>query len=525
MEMQLFIPTDNFDCDENLFGYETCVFERTSNMAHCKLPFQNWSMYQDLQNRLCNTIAEGYASFRQFQLTPTNCKVPCTQLSIDFNYYIPQYLRAKYLSNAKKPSNIIAYYLHLPRAIKVTKASPSYGFITFVAEVSGWYNLFLGGSVFAMWAVLVTKILMALAKVQEQLSQLLSPLRNIPYLLVAGCSLIYIFIDCITILILSPVGSNTLFTNSVPKGLCLSICLPQYTTVYTENIKSEIFPFSDAANSTEYWVYGNDLRNKIFDLSVILEGGEVLTIWNMIKSTTAIQSTNFFHISNIVSNDIFVDFCHTVDLSKLPGHMNGIRVKAVNDITLVVHLAGQLLSSQTKYVVGNRETTQQLNDKIFLYNSEIKIELEETSFQNISTQSCKNYNSTWTYDSCVMDYGIMQLQGNTELLKKLLLPNSNSTVQQGIEQTVLQRLYVALQSQNECLPDCRSLVVNMRVETSPNRAQPMRGISPPPNMFPLPLPPLLVEVNITVPDLSKLNQVFILLINEIVQSNCLHRRK
>jgi hypothetical protein len=380
--------------------------------------------------------------------------------------------------------------------------------------VAGWYNLFLGGSIFAMWEVLGTKFLRKLAKVWGKLSQWLSSRWKIIYLLLSSGIVIYIFIDCINSLILNPVGSTTLLTSSIAQGLCLSVCLPQYTSVPSQNI---VGGYIDKANSTAFWVYGNNLSNKIRDLSVITQSGDVLPVWNMSQSTTSSQAMHLFSISNIVSSDFAVDFCHTVELSALSLHMSGLRVRAVNDIELVIHLAGQLLASRTKYGVANTETAKgPFQGNLVLYNSIVRLQFEETSFQNVSSHTCKNYNTTWTYDSCVMNYVTSKLEGNKTLLLSLLLPSINTTVQHGIERVILQSLYAALLSENVetvCLPDCRSLIVTMRPEASPVKAQPTSGILVSRNNSYVPLPPLLMEVNITVPDLSKLNQVIIYNIN------------
>ncbi len=531
MEMQYFISTEGFQCDEDLFGYDACIFQAfQASGPSCALPFQNLSVLTDMKHNICKTHAEGYASFQQFQLNFDTCKVRCSQLNTVFNYYMSQYLRDSYLPSIKKEANIFAYYLYLPSAIKVSKASPSYGFITFIAEVAGWYNLFLGGSFFAIWEVMGNKILWALAKIQRKLSQLLSQWQNNLYILMSSGILIYIFLDCMNILVLNPVGSNILLTHSIVQGLCLSICLPQYTSSYTLNgslesrflgeanltaalDKENTNAFLSNTNTTAFWLNGSDLRNKIFDLSVIMQEGNVVTIWNTSQSLTSTQKTNLFSIFNIVSSNSSVDFCHTLDLSLITGNMRAVQVRAVNDITLVVHLSGQLLAAQAKYGVANTETVnqRQLLDPIFLYNSEVSLQLEETSFQNVNTQSCKNYNTTWTYDRCVMDFVIMEMGNNTDLLKSLLMPSNYSTVQCGIEKTALKNLYIGLMSHNfeaVCLPDCKSLVVNMKTVVSPTLALPIGGIKTPKNMkVPTPLPPLLVEVNISVPSLIKLNQV------------------
>ncbi len=346
--------------------------------------------------------------------------------------------------------------------------------------------------------------------------------------------LIYIFLDCINILVMNPVGSNILLTNSIVQGLSLSICLPQYTTSYTKNasleshfldkvnktdflgITTTTF-FLDLANTTAFWLNGNDLRNKIFDLSVIMQEGDVIKIWNTSQSSTSKQTSSLFSIFNIVSSNLSVDFCHTIDLSMVPGNMRIVQVRAVNDITLIVHLPGQLLAAKAKFGIANTETTKQDYIRISMYNSAISLQMEETSFQNVSTHACKNYNTTWTYDSCVMNHAITELNGNITLLRKLLMPSNNSTVQQGIDRAVLQKLYAILllqSSETVCLPDCRSLIVNMRAETSPTMAQPSGGITISYLKDPIPLPPFIVDVNITLPGLSKLTQVIILNIQQ-----------
>jgi len=510
MEMEQFFPTESFDCDEDQLGFDSCVLQAKKRSAEsfCVLPFQSWSDYPNQQNRICQSFSEGYASFLNFQSAYHSCKVPCTQLKTVFNYYMPQYLATKYLGHMSPNSVYFYYYLSLPSSIKVSKTHSSYGFVTFIAEVAGWYNLFLGGSIFAMWEVLGTKLCRALTKVQKKLSQFLARWQNTIYLMVSSAVLIYIFIDCATILNLNPVGSNILLTSSIIPGLCLSICLPQYTSAYS--FINASYPFVDSSNTTLFWENGNKLSNKIFEVSVIMQGGTAITLWNKSQSAMSAQPTNLLRIFNVVSSDLSVDFCHTVDLSTLSGHVRGVQVRAVNDIKLAVHLAGQLLTARALYGVANTNTVRH-QQNIFLYNSEVSLQIEETTFQDVNSKDCVNYNTTWTYDDCVLDFVIMESGGNSEILRWLLLPN-DSSVQQGIEREVLQSLYVALLAQNvetSCHPDCRSLVVTIREEASPTMAQPQRGITPLSGSNLRPLPPLLVDINITMPILSKINQVMI----------------
>jgi hypothetical protein len=100
------------------------------------------------------------------------------------------------------------------------------------------------------------------------------------------------------------------------------------------------------------------------------------------------------------------------------------------------------------------------------------------------------------------------------LLKQLLKPNG-TTPTSGIEGAVLQSLYSILQSAevvNSCQQDCRSLVVKMTSDASVKTlASPTNGINfcPSNSSYPVPLPPIDVTVNITLPQQSKLNEVLL----------------
>jgi hypothetical protein len=91
-----------------------------------------------------------------------------------------------------------------------------------------------------------------------------------------------------------------------------------------------------------------------------------------------------------------------------------------------------------------------------------------------------------------------------------LLRPSNETVIQEVDRMALHRLFAALVSkdvQTICKVDCRSLIVKMRTEVSQTPAIPWNGFPQDTSKTLLPLPKMLVEVNITLPDLSKLNEV------------------
>ena len=89
------------------------------------------------------------------------------------------------------------------------------------------------------------------------------------------------------------------------------------------------------------------------------------------------------------------------------------------------------------------------------------------------------------------------------------MPNS-TRIDTVVERTVLQDLYYELLSQDVekiCKPDCHSLVVRIIAETSTEKAFPERGIDIWKLPIPQPLPAINVTINLTIPKLSKVNEV------------------
>jgi hypothetical protein len=345
------------------------------------------------------------------------------------------------------------------------------------------------------------------------------------FMILAIGTLIYIFIDGLITLAENPVGTSIQLKSGL-SGLSLSICLPQYTGMFlaapfnpalkNPNIS---FSFQDLASTADFWTRGNNLSTKISMLRVrqSSEEDQLITVWP--TSFSEQQQNNLFSINNIVFSEDFIDFCHTLDLSQLPYKVSQVIVNAVEDITLVVHLSGQLYSrsSSAYYQVFNVDTMQILNNvTLTLYPSEVNVHLEKiTSLNDKNSAECMIYNSTWSYDNCIVDSAV-QLLGNGHhgsLLTILLRPNSSNWVAEaGVPFTVLQDLYTVLLSgelQKNCWPDCNSLVAELTSEASALRAEPTTG-------FPRlkccrdvekPLPALNATVNLTIPDMSRLSEV------------------
>jgi hypothetical protein len=388
------------------------------------------------------------------------------------------------------------YYISLPATVKVATTSPSYGFVAFVAEIAGWYNLFLGGSILAFWETVWAYVTWWLAKINSKFSKLFTVMKVLFLLLSVGI-LIYTLVLCISTLLENPIGTNTLLSTTI-NGFSLSVCLAQFTEAKIDKYDTRI----DIANLTEFWSRGNNLSSKIAELSVRKQDNEIITLWNRSMEW---QQLDLFKITNTIRSPATVDFCHTIDLSLLPYQIKQILIHSVNDTTLVFHLAGQLLSSQSFYQVANMNTVKVYLGKIFLYESELGLHPEETTFYNISNTECISYNSTWTYDSCILDCALERMGKHQTVLKKLLRPDG-SKIDRGVDKRILEELYSALLSQDLkcCKLDCRTLKVTLKEEASTSVAS---LISPSKTKMSDPLPPIRVKVNVTIPELSKINEV------------------
>jgi len=488
--------------------FDDCVLKQSLSSAPCRLPFQNSSHYSsNIQMNVCQSPEAGYVAFQQFQMISNLCKPACTQLSIKMEYSLPQFLTSRYLPNLN-PDSIFAYYLFIPSQVKVSTSSPSYGFISYIAEVAGWYNLFLGGSVLVLWEVLCVWLVWALVKMNINPNNL-TYIMKVIFLIAAFGVLVYVLTDSIIMLLGNPVATSTKLRPTMP-GISLSICLPQYTSKPSQTFTSSLNSHEDVARTEAFWIRGNNLSNKISELSIKKMNGEVVTLWN--RSVEAVSSSlqnNKFKIVNLINSDMAVDFCHTLDLSALSYEFSEIIVKAVNDIKLGIHLAGQLLQCQSFYAPVNAETAFNDGYSLFVYKSEVKFQLEETTFQNIQSDDCVQYNETWTFDDCLLDSAFAMIESKKDLLNILLRPRG-SKIEKGIERSILQSLYAILLSQKRqktCKSDCRSLVVRLMADARTARASPESGIKRRPESVPVPLPPIDVNVNLTLPKLNKVNEV------------------
>jgi hypothetical protein len=507
MEMQQFFPRSDFLCENYETSFDSCVLLQGLNDITCALPFQDQSLANRADLMICQNHEDGFATFKKFQAASKHCKPFCLQLAIELQYSMPQYLLAQYLWDARESAQLYAYYLHLPSTIKVSTSFPSYGFISYIAQVAGWYNLFLGGSILAFWDSIWIFSSQILSKFYVQFD-LLFKIQKFIIKVLAGGILVYIFTDCISTLANTPTATSTMLTNS-PNGFSISLCLPQYTSVYALNYTADYENFEDIANTATFWTTGNSLDNKIAEFSVKKNNGDWVVIWSKDLMLLSNQSEHSpFKIVNMVYNEMTVSFCHTFDLTDLPFQVSQLMINAVNDITIMFHLAGQLLKSQSYYEVANKNTVV-IRNNIYIYGSEVTLQLEETSFQNIKSDQCENYNFSWTYDDCLLDYAITKLGNKQKLLNMLFRPNS-SISHEGIERHVLQSLYLILNAEEiiySCKQDCRSLVVKIFSESSPIKSSPKNGFKPAQTVSQK-LPPVNINVNITLPDISKLNEVW-----------------
>jgi hypothetical protein len=431
MEMQQLLSTSTFDCEQNETAFDSCVLSEGLNTMPCLLPFQHASLVNESTLKICQDSDESMVAFQKFQQASWACKPPCTQLTTEFENSKPQYLRSLYLPNVHQNIPKSAYYLNLPNTVKVSTGVLNYGLISYVAAIAGWFNLFLGGSILMLWDriwILICLILTKLEKFTGKLQVLTLIQQKILIVLICGI-LLYILIDCIVTVLNSPIETSTVLASNL-SGFGISICLPQYiyqvdrlssqphkdVAITSEfwKIGSSYQPYKDVANTSEFWKKGSNITSKILQLRVKKAGGGWALIWNNNTNSSSGQpNDSMFKTINVVS-DMSVNFCQFLDLSSLPFPIDQVWINAVNDVSLVFHLAGQLLKSQNYYEIANMESVKMESSTLFLYVSEVRLQIEETSFQYIDAHHCQNYNSSWGYDDCLLDSALSNFGNQQE---------------------------------------------------------------------------------------------------------------
>ena len=147
------------------------------------------------------------------------------------------------------------------------------------------------------------------------------------------------------------------------------------------------------------------------------------------------------------------------------------------------------------------------SEKIYLYGSELNLQIEGASFKNVNSTNCITYNATWTYDNCLLDFALNRFGSKQDLLRRLLFTPNNIGLNDKVDRAVLQSLYSILLSQDSdknCRPDCRSLVVEKIAEAN---KIPVISSGIPRISKPQPLPPILVNVSLHIPELININEV------------------
>ena len=99
---------------------------------------------------------------------------------------------------------------------------------------------------------------------------------------------------------------------------------------------------------------------------------------------------------------------------------------------------------------------------------------EKMSFKKIRPTFCAKYNDSWTYDNCLQEFALTGSGGEKDLMRKLLRPDVIP-----VETALLRNLSIILQSQevdDNCRPDCSSLVVRMLAEASASHQMASKGI-------------------------------------------------
>ena len=107
-------------------------------------------------------------------------------------------------------------------------------------------------------------------------------------------------------------------------------------------------------NSTSFWNKVTQLSDKLEMMELVMEDGNSVTVYD---SSWNQGSEYILYSINTPQFDTFIETCHTLDLK----HWNRIKrmeVKAKKELTIYVHLTGQLLrSGRQGFSFMNKDST------------------------------------------------------------------------------------------------------------------------------------------------------------------------
>ena len=147
-------PSFQYPCSYGSF--ESCLQDKRKELnTSCQVPFET-----DVNdNTICTTDEDGYKVTEELSKLTSKCKPSCQVVDIRIKEIPKSYgLLSKnevFRRGLLQVSRMIpGYYINIPSTAGLTSISHDYGFISYVAEFSGWSGIFVGASL--LWIAGIT---------------------------------------------------------------------------------------------------------------------------------------------------------------------------------------------------------------------------------------------------------------------------------------------------------------------------------------------------------------------------------
>ena len=238
------------------------------------------------------------------------------------------------------------YFIRIPSSVIFSEMNRSYTLISFVAEFGGWVGLFLGVSILGGFEFVDSQIW---SSMNFRYKKVILSKSGLMLKLACLIGVLIIIIQCGIKLI----TTEKLMDVKLEKNLNnVSISLCSVENIYQESTIGGYRYYM--GNSTSFWNKITQLSDKLEMMELVMEDGNSVTVYD---SSWNQGSEYILYSINTPQFDTFIETCHTLDLK----HWNRIKrmeVKAKKELTIYVHLTGQLLrSGRQGFSFINKDTT------------------------------------------------------------------------------------------------------------------------------------------------------------------------
>ena len=341
VDVNKLISTPTTECAEDGETFDSCI-ETTMCQAQdqCHIHFLN----KPSNESFCTNYTGILEDMKIFQSSFESCLPPCTQVKVNMQLNPVNWLNV--MTNSKISNNLFTpgYFLKIPSSVMYSEMNESYTWISFIAEFGGWVGLFLGLSILGGFEFVESQIFSSNA------IRFKKAVSKSGLILKMACSLgvLIIVTHCGLKLITNEKSMDVKIEENL-NDISISLCSVE--NIYQVSLNNTNYYMG---NSTSFWNTITQLSNKLEMMELVLEDGNSVIIYD---SSWDHGSEYILYSINTPQFDTFIETCHTLDL-KLWNRIRRMEVMAKKELTIYVHITGQLLrSGRQGFSFMNKDTT------------------------------------------------------------------------------------------------------------------------------------------------------------------------